>query len=80
MPYPVHGLHIRQIEVLTKGDNNRVDDRGLYAPGQRWLQREDIVGTDMLYINVIYMYMIYICMLYICICYTCVYAHLCMYG
>jgi len=30
--------------VLTKGDNNRVDDRGLYAPGQLWLQREDILG------------------------------------
>lgn len=33
-----------KIEVLTKGDNNRVDDRGLYAPGQLWLQREDILG------------------------------------
>lgn len=31
-------------KVLTKGDNNRVDDRGLYAPGQLWLQREDILG------------------------------------
>ena len=29
---------------MTKGDNNRVDDRGLYAPGQLWLQREDILG------------------------------------
>ncbi|OQR80502.1 signal peptidase complex catalytic subunit SEC11A [Thraustotheca clavata] len=29
---------------LTKGDNNNVDDRGLYAPGQLWLQRSDIVG------------------------------------
>lgn len=34
----------QQIEVLTKGDNNRVDDRGLYAPGQLWLEREDILG------------------------------------
>jgi signal peptidase I len=32
------------VELLTKGDNNRVDDRGLYAPGQLWLQREDILG------------------------------------
>jgi signal peptidase len=32
------------VEVLTKGDNNRVDDRGLYAPGQQWLRREDILG------------------------------------
>ncbi|GAB9468548.1 Signal peptidase i [Globisporangium polare] len=30
---------------LTKGDNNNVDDRGLYAQGQSWLEREDIVGV-----------------------------------
>lgn len=30
---------------LTKGDNNQVDDRGLYAPGQNWLSREDILGV-----------------------------------
>jgi signal peptidase len=29
---------------LTKGDNNQVDDRGLYAPGQYWLERKDIIG------------------------------------
>ncbi|CAM9431714.1 unnamed protein product, partial [Ectocarpus fasciculatus] len=40
----VHEKHDGKIEVLTKGDNNRVDDRGLYAPGQQWLQREDILG------------------------------------
>ena len=33
-----------KVELLTKGDNNRVDDRGLYAPGQLWLSREDILG------------------------------------
>mmetsp|Transcript_1891 Transcript_1891/g.3924 ORF Transcript_1891/g.3924 Transcript_1891/m.3924 type:complete len:186 (+) Transcript_1891:112-669(+) len=33
-----------KVDLLTKGDNNRVDDRGLYAPGQLWLQREDILG------------------------------------
>ena len=33
-----------QVDLLTKGDNNRVDDRGLYAPGQLWLSREDILG------------------------------------
>lgn len=36
-----------QIELLTKGDNNRVDDRGLYAPGQMWLNREDILGGSL---------------------------------
>ena len=30
--------------VLTKGDNNNVDDRGLYYPGQMWLHKEDIIG------------------------------------
>jgi len=37
------GVTITQ-NILTKGDNNRVDDRGLYAPGQLWLEREDIHG------------------------------------
>ncbi|KAL6221718.1 hypothetical protein ACLB2K_005113 [Fragaria x ananassa] len=30
--------------VLTKGDNNPDDDRILYAPGQRWLQKHHIMG------------------------------------
>jgi len=33
-----------KVEMLSKGDNNRVDDRGLYAPGQLWLEREDVLG------------------------------------
>lgn len=40
----VHEKQNGKVEVLTKGDNNRVDDRGLYAPGQQWLEREDILG------------------------------------
>jgi len=32
------------VKFLTKGDNNSVDDRGLYAPGQLWLSNKDIVG------------------------------------
>lgn len=32
------------MKFLTKGDNNSVDDRGLYAPGQLWLTKNDIVG------------------------------------
>eukprot|EP00037_Helgoeca_nana_P000065 m.20003 g.20003 ORF g.20003 m.20003 type:complete len:199 (+) comp10082_c0_seq1:80-676(+) len=32
------------IKFLTKGDNNQVDDRGLYAPGQIWLEPSDVVG------------------------------------
>ncbi len=41
-------IHTRKSDnndfYLTKGDNNNVDDRGLYAPGQKWLERHDIVG------------------------------------
>lgn len=40
----VHEKPDGHVELLTKGDNNRVDDRGLYAPGQLWLEREDILG------------------------------------
>ena len=32
------------VKLLTKGDNNYVDDRGLYSPGQLWVQREEVVG------------------------------------
>ncbi|XP_022145290.1 signal peptidase complex catalytic subunit SEC11A-like [Momordica charantia] len=41
-------VHERQddgeVDVLTKGDNNRDDDRLLYARGQLWLQRHHIMG------------------------------------
>ncbi|XP_057864912.2 uncharacterized protein LOC131072694 isoform X2 [Cryptomeria japonica] len=41
-------VHERQdgagIEVLTKGDNNKVDDRVMYANGQLWLQKHHIMG------------------------------------
>lgn len=42
-------LEVRETEngdakLLTKGDNNPGNDRGLYNPGQLWLQREDIQG------------------------------------
>ncbi|RKP08158.1 hypothetical protein THASP1DRAFT_16044, partial [Thamnocephalis sphaerospora] len=30
--------------LLTKGDNNEVDDRGLYNPGQDWIKPKDVVG------------------------------------
>ncbi|XP_074901878.1 signal peptidase complex catalytic subunit SEC11A isoform X1 [Buteo buteo] len=32
------------IKFLTKGDNNAVDDRGLYKRGQHWLEKKDVVG------------------------------------
>eukprot|EP00746_Dinoflagellata_sp_MGD_P017456 gnl/MRDRNA2_/MRDRNA2_140061_c0_seq1.p1 gnl/MRDRNA2_/MRDRNA2_140061_c0~~gnl/MRDRNA2_/MRDRNA2_140061_c0_seq1.p1 ORF type:complete len:185 (+),score=24.13 gnl/MRDRNA2_/MRDRNA2_140061_c0_seq1:188-742(+) len=32
------------LAVLTKGDNNQVDDRGLYAYRQRFIKRSEIMG------------------------------------
>jgi len=32
------------LDILTKGDNNLVDDRGLYADRQIWLDRTSIMG------------------------------------
>ena len=40
----IHEKEDGTIKFLTKGDNNTVDDRGLYAPGQFWLERKDVVG------------------------------------
>ena len=34
-----------EISVLTKGDNNDVDDRGLYNENQIWLNKKHIMGT-----------------------------------
>lgn len=38
------------IRILTKGDNNPVDDRGLYNPGQIWLAQEDIMGRSICFL------------------------------
>ncbi|XP_068710582.1 signal peptidase complex catalytic subunit SEC11A-like [Montipora foliosa] len=40
----IHEKQNGDIKFLTKGDNNSEDDRGLYAPGQLWLERKDVVG------------------------------------
>jgi len=40
----LHEKEDGSVKILTKGDNNSVDDRGLYAPGQNWLEKKDIVG------------------------------------
>nr|KAF6472415.1 SEC11-like protein C, signal peptidase complex subunit [Molossus molossus] len=40
----VHEKDNGDIKFLTKGDNNEVDDRGLYKEGQNWLEKKDVVG------------------------------------
>ncbi|CAF3941385.1 unnamed protein product [Rotaria sordida] len=39
----VHEKNDGYVKFLTKGDTNQVDDRGLYSPGQLWLERKDII-------------------------------------
>lgn len=36
--------------MLTKGDNNGADDTELYADGQDYLERDDIIGSVVGYI------------------------------
>ncbi|CAF2490353.1 unnamed protein product [Rotaria sp. Silwood2] len=40
----VHEKDDGYVKFLTKGDNNQVDDRGLYSPGQLWLEKKDVIG------------------------------------
>lgn len=35
-------------KLLTKGDNNAADDTELYARGQDYLERQDIIGSGKL--------------------------------
>ncbi|XP_046585444.1 signal peptidase complex catalytic subunit SEC11C-like isoform X2 [Haliotis rubra] len=47
----VHEKENGTVKILTKGDNNIVDDRGLYPPGKFWLERRDIVGVVKGYVS-----------------------------
>eukprot|EP00238_Polyblepharides_amylifera_P004510 CAMPEP_0196579202 /NCGR_PEP_ID=MMETSP1081-20130531/18731_1 /TAXON_ID=36882 /ORGANISM="Pyramimonas amylifera, Strain CCMP720" /LENGTH=122 /DNA_ID=CAMNT_0041898703 /DNA_START=413 /DNA_END=781 /DNA_ORIENTATION=+ len=40
----VHERPNLDIEILTKGDNNYGDDTVLYAEGQNWLTKKNIMG------------------------------------
>jgi len=43
-----HNVHenprLDHFAMVTKGDNNQVDDRGLYKPGQLFLKKSNIMG------------------------------------
>ncbi|KAF0934569.1 hypothetical protein E2562_025660 [Oryza meyeriana var. granulata] len=39
-----------QVDVLTKGDNNSLDDRILYTDGQLWLQQHHVMGRAVGYL------------------------------
>ena len=36
--------------ILTKGDNNELDDVALYPPGQKYVHRHQIIGVVIGYI------------------------------
>ncbi|CAF4174725.1 unnamed protein product, partial [Adineta steineri] len=40
----LHEKNDGYIKFLTKHDANQVDDRGLYAEEQLWLEKKDIIG------------------------------------
>ena len=41
----------KTLKLLTKGDNNAADDTELYAPGQRYLNRDrDVIGNVIGYV------------------------------
>jgi signal peptidase len=40
----VHEKESGAVDILTKGDNNQVDDRGLYAASQSYINKEHVIG------------------------------------
>ena len=48
------------IKIVTKGDDNRVDDLGLYAPGQKWLEPNDIIGRVIGYLQYVGLLIIFL--------------------
>lgn len=46
--------------ILTKGDNNRVDDRGLYNRGQLWLRPKEVMGRGKAFLPYVGMFTIWL--------------------
>jgi signal peptidase I len=50
----VHRVHVRasdgEVFILTKGDNNNMDDRALYPPGVDWISERDLMGRSKAYL------------------------------
>ena len=44
------GTNSEDAKLLTKGDNNVADDTELYARGQDYIERKDIIGSVVAYI------------------------------
>eukprot|EP00331_Platyophrya_macrostoma_P012737 CAMPEP_0176410048 /NCGR_PEP_ID=MMETSP0127-20121128/2839_1 /TAXON_ID=938130 /ORGANISM="Platyophrya macrostoma, Strain WH" /LENGTH=180 /DNA_ID=CAMNT_0017789499 /DNA_START=49 /DNA_END=591 /DNA_ORIENTATION=- len=50
----VHRVHVRESDghvfILTKGDNNNLDDRALYPRGVEWIGEKDLMGRSKAYL------------------------------
>merc|ERR1712070_393481 len=46
----VHEKRDGALNLLTKGDNNNLDDRGLYNEGQLWLEETEVIGRTVGYL------------------------------
>ncbi|PFH36108.1 signal peptidase [Besnoitia besnoiti] len=46
----LHETQSGDMNMLTKGDNNSVDDRGLYAEKQVWLNRTNVMGETVTFL------------------------------
>ena len=49
----IHRIHVRndgETFILTKGDNNAQDDRGLYPQGKEWISEKDLMGRSKAYL------------------------------
>ncbi|CAD2098788.1 signal peptidase I [Plasmodium vinckei petteri] len=45
----IHRTHDNQYHLLSKGDNNNIDDRGLYDTHQYWLENQHVLGLSVGY-------------------------------
>lgn len=46
----LHENDKKELFILSKGDNNNVDDRGLYEPDKYWLENKHILGLSVGYL------------------------------
>lgn len=46
----LHENDKKELHILSKGDNNNVDDRGLYESDQYWLENKHILGLSVGYL------------------------------
>ena len=69
----VHEKESGEVDMLTKGDNNAVDDRGLYAASQSWINKEHVIGRAkgyLPYVRAALLHTTYIALAAVLLCYA----------